>query len=150
MKLLISESQYRGILKHIKDYEHKINFMKKSLSFAVIEDILKHFSDNSFNIDTLRSYDEVLGRTDTSNRRIFDISRDDNGNHPKIRVWVTVGKTGTYVEVLIRFSEIYSDKLSKIKWNFDDSEGENAFYSKIDNAIQKRLSQKYLDKLNIR
>jgi hypothetical protein len=37
--------------------------------------------------------------------------------------------------------------MTTIKWLFEDENGEETFYSKLDKGIQTRMSQKYQDKM---
>jgi hypothetical protein len=39
------------------------------------------------------------------------------------------------------------DKMTTIKWSFEDENGEETFYSKLDKGIQTRMTQKYQDKM---
>jgi len=70
------------------------------------------------------------------------------GGRPRILVWVDV--INGYVRAMITIGGIRGggdDKMTTIKWLFEDENGEETFYSKLDKGIQTRMSQKYQDKM---
>ena len=78
----------------------------------------------------------------------LDGLRNVLGGRPRILVWVDV--INGYVRAMITIGGIRGggdDKMTTIKWLFEDENGEETFYSKLDKGIQTRMSQKYQDKM---
>ena len=139
MKLILTESQYRGMLKQIKDYEEKLSFMKQNLSTSVKADIFNHL------FDKYKGEKSIYGK---SFQIELDGLRNVLGGRPMILVWVDV--INGYVRAMITIGGIRGcgdDKMTTIKWLFEDENGEETFYSKLDKGIQTRMSQKYQDKM---
>lgn len=130
------------MLKHIKDYEDKLSFMKKNLSTSVKSDIFNHLFDK---------YTGEKSRYGINPEESFQIEldglRNELGGRPRIIVWVDV--INGYARAMITIGGISRDvdKMTTIKWLFEDENGEEVFYSKLDKGIQTRMSQKYHDKM---
>jgi len=143
MKLILTESQYRGMLKQIKDYEEKLSFMKQNLSTSVKADIFNHLFDKYTGEKSLYGINP-----EESFQIELDGLRNVLGGRPRILVWVDV--INGYVRAMITIGGIRGggdDKMTTIKWLFEDENGEETFYSKLDKGIQTRMSQKYQDKM---
>lgn len=143
MKLILTESQYKGMIKSIKDYEGKLYFLKQNLRTTIESDIFNHL----FN-----KYQGKKARYGLNHDESFQIELDYLGNEiggrPRILVWIDV--KNNYVRAMVTIGGISGgsvDKMSTIKWLFDDESGEETFYSKMDKNIEQRMSQKFQDKI---
>ena len=143
MKVILTESQYRGMVERIKDFENKLDFMKKNLKYSLETDIGNHLYTNypcekrQYGINPTDSYQIKL-----------DYLSNETGHSARILVWIDV--KNKYVQAMVSIGGILGgsiDSMTTIKWYLEDENGEGTFYSKLDKSINQRLSEKYQDKI---
>ena len=143
MKVILTESQYRGMVERIKDFENKLEFMKKNLQNSLETDIGNHLYTNypcekkQYGINPTDSYQINL-----------DYLSNEIGHRARILVWIDV--KNKYVQAMVSIGGIPMgsiDSMTTIKWYLDDENGEETFYTKLDKSINQRLSEKYQDKI---
>lgn len=143
MKIILTESQYKGMIKAVKDYENKLSFMKQNLRTALESDIFSHLHNK------YKGEKQRYGiNPDESFQINLEYLANEIGGRPRILVWIDV--KDNYVQAMVTIGGFRlgsADKMSTIKWRFDDENGEETFYSKLDKNIEQRMSQGYQDKI---
>lgn len=129
MKLILTESQYSGILKQIRNHQERADFLKKTLVSSITQDIN----------DIMSKYGAIKQRGGR-----FDMEYVIPTEHNRaLHIYVDVKMD--FVSCSMTYHN--SDRYNVIKWKFSDEEGESNFYSKLNSLLEKRLSKQYQEKL---
>jgi hypothetical protein len=155
MKILITESQYGGLIELIQKHKRDIDFLITNLRYSVERDVIEHLT-KTFDVEKRHNnapgyHYYVIVPEHINNKFIGNQDLD-----PSLFITIIFGNDNVFVNVSYRgingpindINNYVTDTNSYIRWKFVDNEnGEEEFYSKLDKVINKKISIPYQNKL---
>jgi hypothetical protein len=155
MKILITESQYGGLIQMIQKHKRDIDFLITNLRYSVEKDVIEHltktFNAKKRNNNAPGYYYYAIIPEHINNK--FMGNQDIN---PSLFITIIFGDDNVFVNVsymgingpINEINHYVRDTNNYIRWKFVDNEnGEEEFYSKLDKVINKKISIPYQNKL---